>query len=96
MVVASNCDSSLHRLSTRALRLLSNMLPTMVIPPRIHWPEPPSSGMENCAMMPPPELTAYSMATTASVDNPYRAAMLLTDCSASGVSAAVMGHIFFR
>ena len=47
-VVASSWANSLHSASTRALSALSNMLPpTIVIPPCIHCPDPPSSGIEN-------------------------------------------------
>ena len=70
VVVASNCANSLHSASTRALSALSNMLPTIVIPPRIHCPEPPSSGMSNWAMVPPPVWRANSMASTASRESP--------------------------
>ncbi|SKX98544.1 Uncharacterised protein [Mycobacteroides abscessus subsp. abscessus] len=57
-VVLSSWESSLQSPSTRALRPLLNMSPTIVMPPRIHCPEPPSSGMLNWAIVPPPELTA--------------------------------------
>ncbi len=50
------------------------MSPTMVMPPRIHWPLPPSSGWENCAMVPLPFTTACNMVITASVLTPYRRA----------------------
>ncbi|BDB39730.1 hypothetical protein [Mycobacterium kiyosense] len=88
VVVAISWDSSLHSASTRALSALSNMLPTIVIPPRIHCPVPPSSGMENCAMVPPPVWMANSMASTASRDSPWRWAISVMALSASGVTVA--------
>ena len=62
--------SSPHRFETVACRPWLNMSPTMVIPPAIHWPEPPSSGTLNCAMLPPPLATARAMCSTAASDRP--------------------------
>jgi len=67
------------------------MLPTIVIPPRINCPDPPSSGMENWAIVPPPVCTANSMACTASRDSPWRSAMSVMAFSAAGVTVAFIG-----
>ncbi len=89
-MVVSSWDSSLHSASTRALSALSNMLPTIVIPPRIHCPFPPSSGILNWAMVPPPSRRATSMASTASWESPWRWAMSAMALAASGVTVALI------
>ena len=48
------------------------MSDTMIMPPRIHCPEPENSGWENCAMEPLPLMTDSSMLMTASVPKPWR------------------------
>ena len=63
--LTSAFDSSVQIPSTVAFRPLLNMSPIMIMPPRDHWPMPPSSGCENCAMLPPPALTAASSDSTA-------------------------------
>lgn len=89
MVVASSWANSLHSASTRALSALSNMLPpTIVIPPCIHCPDPPSSGIENWAMVPPPAWSANSMASTASRESPWRRAISAMAFSTSGGTVA--------
>src|SRR6516164_284808 len=88
-VVASSWANSPHSASTRALSALSNMLPpTIVIPPCIHWPDPPSSGIENWAMVPPPRCIANSIESTASRESPWRRAMSAMALSTSGLTVA--------
>ena len=68
------------------------MSEVMIIPPRIHWPEPENSGWLNCAMLPWPASTAWVMFRTASRLNPCRFA---TSCRAwrpAGVSALIFGY----
>ena len=65
-------EISQHSQSTRPLSWLLNMSPIMIMPPRIHWPEPPNSGWENWAAEPLPLSTATSMWVTASGLKPVR------------------------
>ena len=56
------------------------MSDTIVMPPRIHWPEPANSGWLNWAIWPFPLVTDSSMLSTASVLKPCRLAMSLMTC----------------
>ncbi|EWS58236.1 hypothetical protein Y695_04712 [Hydrogenophaga sp. T4] len=56
------------------------MSDTMVMPPRIHWPEPLNSGWLNWAMLPLPLITDSSMESVASKLKPWRWAMSLRVC----------------
>ena len=62
------------------------MSDTMIMPPRIHWPEPENSGWLNCAMLPLPFITDSSMLITALKLKPWRCAMSLMVCSPAGES----------
>ena len=66
--------SSEQSASTRAFSALLNMSPTMTMPPRDHWPMPPSSGMSNCAWLPPPATSAKSSVSAAAGLTPWRPA----------------------
>ena len=56
------------------------MSDTMVMPPRIHWPEPENSGWLNWAMLPLPRITESSMLSAASVLMPCRRATSSIAC----------------
>ncbi len=62
------------------------MSDTMIMPPRIHCPEPENSGCENWAMLPLPWMTASSMPITASVLKPWRWEMSPMVCWPAGES----------
>ena len=66
------------------------MSDSMVMPPDIHWPEPPNSGWLNCAMLPLPLMTASSMVVTASTLKPWRCAIWLTACWPEGVRGRIV------
>jgi hypothetical protein len=48
------------------------MSPTMVMPPRIHWPLPPNSQWLNCAILPLVFTRACNNVIAASVLTEYR------------------------
>ena len=68
------------------------MSDTIVMPPRIHWPEPENSGWLNCAMLPLPLITASSMLRVASTLTLWRCAMSLMSCWPAGESCR-MGNL---
>jgi len=72
--------SSVANALTRAFKASLNMSPIMSMPPRAHWPLPPNSGCENCAMAPLPLCRASSSCLTASGLKPVRDARLETSC----------------
>jgi hypothetical protein len=61
-LVAKTLDAGLER--------VVDMAPIMVMPPRDHWPMPPSSGWSNWAMPPPLASSARRRACTASSPTP--------------------------
>jgi len=67
------CDPAAIALTLAGSRRM-NMSDTIIMPPRIHCPEPPNSGWLNCAMLPRPSTTDCSMQATASAPKPCRRA----------------------
>ena len=62
------------------------MSETMIMPPRIHWPEPENSGWLNWAWLPLPLITESSMLMVASRLKPWRWAMSFMTCWPAGES----------
>ena len=78
-----------HSASTRAFSALLNMSPIITMPPRDHWPKPPSSGSSNWAWLPPLRASAAASRSAVAAEMPFRPATSATRACPSAVSLIV-------